>query len=463
MGNTEPLIPASSNHPHALKAVAIPQNFRLSKLGVLFFVLITIAGFLSTHSLPSFGATSPTFSLDNPWKEFAAHCEAAQPILASEFLQRQHRLALALHKLNASAYIAEPGANALFFGNISDASWHLSERPLLLMVSPLVRDGEVSAQVTILTPYFEETRAKLLSVPGVDLTYVAWQEDEDPYTIGVNALPISSGGAVYVDGMIRHFIVDGLAKAAPEVQVLSAPLEITSLRERKSHAEIALLKCVNEVTVLAIRAVQAQLYIGIRESQVMEMVDDALAAAGLTERWALVLFGENAALPHGTGTDRLLGISDLILIDAGGVLFGYHSDVTRTFQLEESQIPGDHYELWWDVHAAQTAAQRTAKAGIITAEVDKAARAELSGRGLGPYFTHRLGHGIGLEDHEAPYLRGGSDAVIQTGHVFSNEPGVYIEGKAGIRLEDCFYIGGDGQPIYLTAGVGGQAVDPLHP
>ncbi|KAF9239642.1 peptidase M24, structural domain-containing protein, partial [Melanogaster broomeanus] len=392
-----------------------------------------------------------------------AHCEAAQPIPASEFLQRQRQLALALHELNASAYIAEPGASALFFGNISDAAWHLSERPLLLMVSPLAADGEISAQVTVLTPYFEETRAKLLNVPGVDVSYVAWREEDDPYTVGVSALPISNGGPIYVDGMIRHFVVEGFEKVTPGVKVLSAPLEITSLRERKSPAEIALLKCVNEVTVLALRAVQAQMYIGIRESQVIKMVDDALAAAGVSERWALVLFGENAALPHGTGTDRVLGISDLILIDAGGTLFGYHSDVTRTFQLKESQIPEDHYQLWWDVHAAQTAAQLAARAGVITAEVDKAARALLIGRGLGPYFTHRLGHGIGLEDHEAPYLRGGSDDVIQTGHAFSNEPGVYIEGKVGIRLEDCFYIDGDGKPVYLTAGVGGQAFDPLHP
>lgn len=152
--------------------------------------------------------------------------------------------------LNGSAYVAEPGASALFFGNISKASWQLSERPLLLIVSPLVDEGEVSAQVTILTPAFEEDRAKLLSVPGVDVTYVVWQEDEDPYTVAVNALSTSNIGPIYVDGMTRHFIVDGLAKAAPGSSVLSAPLEITSLRERKSPAEVALLRCANEVSVL---------------------------------------------------------------------------------------------------------------------------------------------------------------------------------------------------------------------
>ncbi|KAH7889898.1 Creatinase/aminopeptidase [Phlebopus sp. FC_14] len=458
MGKAEISLPAPSSS-------AKPKSiWKSSKLGA-FLSCLCILVFLGAPYLPPSYLLkgTPPVAPNNPWRGLAAHCEASQPISRSEVLERQQSLAHTLKLLNASAYIAEPGPSALFFGNISDASWSLSERPLLLMISPVVNDGVVTPKVTVLTPFFEETRAKLLDVPGVEVTYVAWKEDENPYTVGVNAISTLSGGPIFVDGMIRHFIVDGLQKAAPEVTVLSAPLDITSLRERKSPAELALLKCVNEVTVLAIRAVQAQMYVGIRESQVRAMVDDALATAGVDERWALVLFGENAALPHGTGTDRVLGISDFILIDAGGTLFGYHSDVTRTFQLKESQIPEEHYKFWWDVRAAQTAAQNTAKAGVDTAEVDRAARAELVGRGLGQYFTHRLGHGIGLEDHEAPYLRGGSEDVIQTGHAFSNEPGIYIEGKVGIRLEDCFYIDEDGQAVYLTAGVGGQALDPLHP
>ncbi|KAI9569078.1 peptidase M24, structural domain-containing protein [Boletus coccyginus] len=449
MGRSEPLV-ANNAKRHGTGHIA--------KL----VLLITTALFLSTTFFPL-----PFFTVfltrNDPWEGLAAHCKDTQPIDAAEFLERQRQLAHALHALNGSAYVAEPGARALFFGNISDASWDLSERPLLLIISPFVYQGEVSARITILTPSFEADRAKLLNVPGVNVTYVAWQEDEDPYTVAVEALPSSSRGPIYIDGMTRHFIVDGFEKAEPGLSVLSAPLAITSLRERKSPSEIALLKCANEITVLAIRAVRAQIRIGMRESQVIQMVDEALAVAGLTERWALVLFGENAALPHGTGTDRVLGTSDLILIDAGGVLFGYHSDVTRTFQLEESEIPEDHSRIWWDVHAAQTAALRIARAGTITADVDKVARAELTRRGLGPYFTHRVGHGIGLEDHEAPYLRGGSDAIIDIGHSFSNEPGVYIKGKVGIRLEDCFYINDDGAAVYLTEDVGGLAKGPLHP
>ncbi|KAH0830408.1 peptidase M24, structural domain-containing protein [Lanmaoa asiatica] len=448
MGKSEPLVAAPSRRS------ILPAKLTLVLVAT---VLCLSASFLH------FPFSTIYLTPNDPWVGLAAHCKDAQPIHTTEFLERQRQLAHALHALNGSAYVAEPGASALFFGNISGASWGLSERPLLLIVSPLVDQGEVSAQVSVLTPSFEADRARLLNVPGVDVTYMAWQEDEDPYTVAVEALSTSGRGPIYVDGMTRHFIVDGFEKAAPGLSVLSAPLAITSLRERKSPSEIALLKCASEVTVLAIRAVKAQMRIGMRESQVIQMVDEALAVAGLTERWALVLFGENAALPHGTGTDRVLGTSDLILIDTGGVLFGYNSDVTRTFQLEESEIPEDHSRMWWDVHAAQTTALHTARAGTITAEVDKAARAELTGRGLGPYFTHRLGHGIGLEDHEAPYLRGGSDAIIQIGHAFSNEPGIYIKGKVGIRLEDCFYINSGGAAVYLTEDVGGQAKDQLHP
>ncbi|OAX40048.1 Creatinase/aminopeptidase [Rhizopogon vinicolor AM-OR11-026] len=422
----------------------------------LIFATIFYLQFFTDISLTSYSTNH------DPWTGLASHCADAKPINGSEILQRQEKLAKSLYDHGASAYVAEPGANTQYFGNISEASWHLSERPLLLMISPTLEGDTVSAKITIITPAFEEARARLLSVPGINVAYVSWAEDEDPFTIALHALS-AADGLIYVDGMMRNFIVDGLQKAAPGVRVITASPEITQLRERKSPAELDLLKCANEVTVLSIRAVQAQMYIGIRESEVRAMVDEALAAAGLVDRWALVLFGENAALPHGSGTDRVLGKTDFILIDAGGVLFGYHSDVTRTFMLRDSFIPPEHTTIWFDVQRAQTLAHAVAREGVNTSAVDKVARDWLDGRGYQGYFTHRLGHGIGLEDHEAPYLRGGSDDMIRTGHAFSNEPGVYIEGKVGVRLEDCFYINEGGEPIFLTQGVGGQAHSPLCP
>lgn len=177
----------------------------------------------------------------------AAHCANVSPITASEFHARQKALAEVLHELGAAAYVAEPGANAQFFGNISSGQWSLSERPLLIIVSPDSVDGDVQPKISILTPTFEVTRAKLLPVSSDNVTFYEWPEDSDPYDIAVSAFA-GNEGDVYVDGAMRKFVADGLAKALPERKVLSAPLEIKVLREIKSSAEIELLRCANEVS-----------------------------------------------------------------------------------------------------------------------------------------------------------------------------------------------------------------------
>ncbi|CAL1704960.1 unnamed protein product [Somion occarium] len=394
-----------------------------------------------------------------------SHCAHISPIPTSSYVQRQNLLAELLHSLNASAYIAEPGANAAYFANISSSHWHLSERPLLLIVTPRVdEEGSIHATVTVLTPYFEATRAKLLPIPSAStVTFAEWPEDVDPYAVALSTIEHFQNSTVFVDNSIRHFIVDGLQEASPSTQVISAPVEIRRLRERKNEDEIEILKCANEATVLSIRAAREQMRIGMRESEVRALVEEAMAAAGLKNAFALTLFGENAALPHGSGTDRILGNHDFILIDCGGELHGYVSDVTRTFALPSSIISPRQLALWDLIHRAQSAALAKARNGTITAEVDHAAREVIAAEHLAPFFTHRLGHGIGIEGHESPYLRGGSDDIILTGHTFSDEPGVYIEGEIGVRLEDCFYINEIGEAVYLTAGVGGQATNPWKP
>ncbi|KAH8117304.1 Creatinase/aminopeptidase [Phellopilus nigrolimitatus] len=386
----------------------------------------------------------------------------SHPSALREFHERQRSLAEALHTLGASAYIAEPGANAQFFSNISSSQWHLSERPLLVIVSPELVDDVVEPRISILTPTFEATRAKLLPVATENASFFEWPEDTDPYKTAISAFA-GNNGDVYVDGAMRKFVADGLAKALPEQKVFSAPLEIRSLRERKSTEEIKILRCANEVTLMAIRAVRDELYIGMRESEAQKLVLDALSSAGLEEPFVLGLFGENAALPHGSGTDRTLGKEDFVLFDCGGTLHGYHSDITRTFALRESTIPSDHLKVWFTVRAAQTAALEAVRNGSLTRHIDEAARAVITASGYGEYFTHRLGHGLGLEEHEEPYLRGGSNDTVRAGHTFTDEPGVYIEGRVGVRLEDSFVVTEDGKAVYLTVGVGGQSVSPWRP
>ncbi|KAI0313629.1 Creatinase/aminopeptidase [Amylostereum chailletii] len=394
----------------------------------------------------------------------SSHCAHVPPISAAEILQRQKTLAETLHALNASAFVAEPGANTMYYANVSGSAWHLSERPLLLLIAPTVgEDGAVEAAVSVLTPAFEATRARTLPVVAKSVAYPAWAEEVDPYAVALDALP-GAAGTIFADGNVRHFIVDGLQKAATEgVEVTHAPVEVRQLRERKSSAELEIMKCANEVTVLAVRAAKEEFYIGMRESEGHALVDRALSVAGLSQAYSLVMFGENAALPHGAGTDRELTPSDFVLVDCGGELHGYVSDVTRSFLLPASRPNARQLELWHIVKGAQSHALEAAKAGAVTASVDSAARWFLNLTGNAQYLTHRLGHGIGLEGHESPYLRGGSEDIIQTGHTFSDEPGIYIEGEIGIRLEDCFYIAEDGHAVYLTEGVGGQAEDPWNP
>ena len=185
---------------------------------------------------------SPSFD------HLASHCADVAPITASEFYKRQHALAETLHSLGASAYVAEPGANAHFFTNVSSSRWHLSERPFLLVIAPeVVSDKKVKPRISVITPRFEATRAHLLSIPAKEnVSFFEWDEDSSPYLTAISALG-TNGEKIYVDGDIRKFIADGLAGVLPENEVLTAPLEVKSLRERKSDSEIEILRCANEV------------------------------------------------------------------------------------------------------------------------------------------------------------------------------------------------------------------------
>ncbi|KAG2020454.1 hypothetical protein CC2G_005794 [Coprinopsis cinerea AmutBmut pab1-1] len=398
---------------------------------------------------------------------YESHCSHISPIGQSEFETRQSTLASTLIQLGGAAYVTESSANSQYYGNFSVTDWKLSERPLLLIIRPIqTEDGSVRPQVAVVTPKFEHRRATLLPIPsyqGTEVQYIDWAEDEDPYRAAVEGIGLSSNATIFVDSNIRKFIADGLETAAPQARVLTAPLEITSLRERKSVHELEIMQCANEATVLAIRDVHRRVQFGMRESQVRSMMAQALAEVGLKNGGCLVLFGPNAALPHGTGTDRILTSSDLALLDCVASLHGYHSDVTRTVAFPGSHIPARHLELWNIVRDVQKSALEVATAGTLTKVPDETAREELGKFGLDHYLTHRLGHGIGLDGHEPPYLRGNSGDVIQIGHTFSNEPGIYIEGEVGIRLEDCFYIDSRGLPVYLTTHTGGPQTSPWKP
>ena len=197
----------------------------------------------------------PSHLLRRPphFAHLAHHCPAVAPVPPVSFIDRQDSLARTLHALGAAAYVAEPGADAAYYANLSAAAWHLSERPLLLVVTPAVdAAARVSARLHVLTPAFEATRARLLPIPSdSEIAFPEWPEDADPYDVAAAAIPALRSGTVFVDGAMRQFVVDGLQRAAGSgTHVVGAPVEVRRLRERKSREEIEILKCVNEVRSL---------------------------------------------------------------------------------------------------------------------------------------------------------------------------------------------------------------------
>ncbi|KDN50702.1 hypothetical protein RSAG8_01200, partial [Rhizoctonia solani AG-8 WAC10335] len=416
------------------------------RVGVLLLVVLSYLGFLHSKANDD----------PNPFGHLASHCAHTSPITASTFLERQSTLARVLKDQHLGAYIAEPGPSATYFANISLADWKLSERVFLLVVTP-------EAHVHVLAPKFEQDRARLLQIPSrEEIKFILWAEEENPYEVLFRTLGRKALGGIAVDEALRLFVAEGLKRAGGDgVRVDMAPPSVRALREQKGPGEIALMQCANEVTLLAIRAVRERMYIGIRESQVKQLMSLALSSAGLKNAFALVQFGENAALPHGSGSDRTLRAQDMVLIDTGGSLHDYQSDVTRTFALPGSVIPDDHIRIWETVSKVQAYAMSVARQGVEARRVDESARVYMDSEqsGMAQYFSHRLGHGIGLEGHEAPYLRRGPDNVhkLEAGNAMSDEPGIYILGQVGVRLEDCFYIGNDGGAVLFTAAVGGFA------
>ncbi|KAJ9125883.1 hypothetical protein QFC24_002667 [Naganishia onofrii] len=367
----------------------------------------------------------------------------------------------------------EPGASSTYYIGIGGHDWHMSERPFLLLIEHqnVATSQRSTAILTVLTPAFEASRAKLLDFPkDIEVRIVEWKEEEDWAQALVRHLdhrvgspsPEAANIHMHFDPAVRTFIAAGIAHAMAshrigdehEFSVDVADPRILSVRERKSAEEIAVLKCANELTMEAIKATKEAMFFGIKESQTVILLSKYFEELGMPGGEGLVLFGENAALPHGTGTDRALRKEDFALIDAGGQFRGYTSDITRTFALPGSKISATQDRLWHLVKDAQTAALKAGKAGTTGQDVDAAARDLIVKQGTRKAerrgFTHRLGHGIGIEGHESPYLVGSNKRPVEKGNVFSDEPGIYIPGEVGVRLEDCWYINAEGKGELLT-------------
>ncbi|WWC63530.1 uncharacterized protein I303_106133 [Kwoniella dejecticola CBS 10117] len=463
-------------------------------------VICTIQYLLQSHTRTSlFDLTQYTSYLTNnpntyPTPElnpdFVSSCQRLLTPPPGTYTDRLEKLSAILPK--GSMWISEPSPSAYYFlGGFSTDQWFLSERPFLIAISSSYFDSNI----TLLTPSFEALRAKLIvdSLPEEvreRIRWIEWREDQSPYQILKEGLKdkvkradsgVDSNSTSFVlDDNTREFVARGLRGVMQENQQ-GLESEIRRIREKKNEWEIGLLRCANQFTLHAIRKTRERMYFGISESQTSQILKEEMAKTGLVGGEGLVLFGENAALPHGSGTDRVLTKEDLVLIDAGGKWGEYVSDITRTFALPGSKIPKSHIELWEIVRQAQKAPyelllSQKYNESLTFGDLDKSARDVVSNwknkqkdhvsaeqdRDQDQdqhssndidfsIFTHRLGHGIGLEGHESPYVIQGAQGrnQIEEGNVFSLEPGIYLPsgGKKvnglkgiGVRLEDCFAL-----------------------
>jgi Xaa-Pro dipeptidase len=302
-------------------------------------------------------------------------------------------------------------------------------------------------------PAFEEGRAheQLANAPDGEKPDVrTWQEDESPYqrvAQGLKERGLASG-KLGIEETVRFFFADGIAKAAPQATLTLATPVTAGCRMIKSAHELALMQLACQVTLAAYEAVYRALREGMTQGQVEDLISAAYRQLGFPGE-ASVQVGEYSALPHGSTTPQVIREGSIVMIDDGCLVEGYGSDITRTFVLgKASEKMKQVFEI---VHRAQSAALATARPGLECGSVDAAARKVIADAGYGPdykYFSHRLGHGMGMDGHEWPYLVRGNTTKLQPNMTFSDEPGIYIRGEFGIRLEDDMHITENGAELF---------------
>ncbi|MGE5563336.1 MAG: M24 family metallopeptidase [Bacillota bacterium] len=364
------------------------------------------------------------------------------PISPEERLARIARARQLMQQNGIGSIIVESGSSLDY---LTGVQWHRSER-LTAAVIPAQGDP------IIVTPFFEKPSvAETLAVPAEIRT---WNEDEDPLKLvadflrerGVAAAPV---GFEETD---RYFIVDRLAQQLPGTRPVTANPIVRALRLIKSPAELALMQAANDITLRAMRHAGEGATAGMTPADFGAAIDAATSALGGSPEFSLVLIDEAAAQPHGSKKPQVVKRGSTILFDCGCTVHGYQSDISRTFVFGSPSA--EQRKVWDQVREGQQIAIRAAKLGVPVGTIDDAVRAAYESWGYGPGYKlpglpHRTGHGIGMDGHEPAYLVHGDMTPLEPGMCFSDEPGIYLPGKFGVRLEDCWTMTESG-PKFFT-------------
>jgi Xaa-Pro dipeptidase len=338
-----------------------------------------------------------------------------------------------MRRFGFGAILIEAGASLDYFTGIQ---WHRSER---LTAALIPAEGEP----VVVTPFFEAPSVReTLAVPADVRT---WEEDEDPLKLVAGALRDrkAAGRPLGIEETVRYFAIDALQKVQPGIRIRNASPVVRGCRMVKTPAELALMQKATDVTIAAYRHTWGRIEKGMTPADIGAIMNGATKALGGSPEFALVLLGEASAYPHGSGKPQQVREGEVVLMDCGCTVQGYQSDVSRTFVF--GQANAEQRKVWNQVHRGQQIAFAAARVGAPAGSVDDAVRRQYEAWGYGPRYklpgtSHRTGHGIGMEGHEPVNLVHGETTPLAPGMCFSDEPGIYIPGKFGIRLEDCFYM-----------------------
>lgn len=365
-----------------------------------------------------------------------------KPISVEERLQRVAKAQRLMREHDVDAILIEPGSAMLYFSGIS---WWRSER-LTALVIP--REGEIG----VVTPYFEEPSVRESMSFGEDVR--TWHEHDDPFerVAGILKDRGIKEGRIGLEETVRYFVVEGLRRAVPAIDIVAAQAVTRGCRMYKSDNEIALMKKANEVTLRGYEHVYSILEKGMTAADVRAVMASAQQSLGGGSGWNMALFGPASAYPHGTSQAQEIEEGKIVLMDCGCSVQGYRSDISRTFVYGEPSKK--QREVWNTVRKGQQIAFDKARIGTPAGEVDDAVRAYYESLGYGPGYatpglSHRTGHGIGMDVHESVNFVHAESVPLAPGMCFSNEPGIYIFDEFGVRLEDCLYMTADG-PAWFT-------------
>ncbi len=365
------------------------------------------------------------------------------PIAPAERLARVRAAQALMQAQGIGALVIEPGASLDYFTGVQ---WWRSER-LTAAVIP------ATGEPIIVTPFFERPSvAESLAIPAEIRT---WNEDEEPLKLvaGFIAERKLAGLPVGIEETDRYFIVDRLNAQLPQARTVNANPVVRTLRMPKSPAELALMQAAADITIAALRYAHLKTVEGMNPDQLDSIIGAAHASLGGKYDGGLVLLGEASAYPHGSHKPQSVRRGEVVLFDCGCSVHGYQSDISRSFVFGAGPS-AEQRKVWAQVRRGQDIAMAAATVGAPAGSVDDAVRSAYESWGYGPGYQlpgtpHRTGHGIGMEGHEPVYLVHGETTPLAPGMCFSNEPGIYLPGKFGIRLEDCFHIT-DAGPKFFT-------------